>query len=100
MDSIKRETLLKMIAEDDQGLLAIEGVKYGVLHKGSYWTGSTPIEAIRTLINNFPRFKLKKNESFLYVTKLIESIPGIWGSDFDSDLFKYSVEDLKRIRGK
>lgn len=100
MDSLNREWLLKIIAEDDLGLLAVEGVKYGVMYKGSYWTGSTPIEAIRTLINNFPRFRIRKSQSFLYVSRLIESVPGLWVSDFGADLFKYTVEDLKRIRNQ
>lgn len=93
-----KELLLKYIKEDDQSLLALDGLKYGIYYKGSYWTGSTPLESFKSLYSNYPRFRLKKNETLLPVYRMVERIPGIFCVDIIA--FNYSLNEIKELRKK
>lgn len=71
--------------------------KYGIMYKGSYWTGSTPAEAVKTLLNNFPRFRFKKNDQYIWVAEIEEIVSGLWISTF-SPFHKFTREQVKEIK--
>lgn len=93
---MNEKTLRDLLKFDDQGLLSIEKIKYGIYHKGSFWTGGTPAQAIVNLFEQFPEFRITKE---LIVSELdIFGNGALIGTKYLAKPFIYSKNELKFLR--
>lgn len=95
---MQAETLEQIIKDDDQGLLNVEGVSYGVYYQGSYWTGGSPAQALVRLFQEFPRYRISKELAVYKINR--HAGTNCVSRCYESKGFLYTVEELRSLRAK